>query len=84
MTNDTVVTSILIANTSNTLRFLEWLMCFILQIVKCSLPALKHAPINPPRHPIKMNSNNSQTEKLELPPPMEVNSPRENNFSTFA
>merc|ERR1719253_1244409 len=84
MTNDTVVTRTLMTITSTTLRFLQWLTFFILQIVRCSFPALKHAPINPPRHPIRMNNRSSHTEKLELPSPMEVNSPNEKSFSTLA
>mmetsp|Transcript_19878 Transcript_19878/g.30501 ORF Transcript_19878/g.30501 Transcript_19878/m.30501 type:complete len:221 (-) Transcript_19878:705-1367(-) len=78
------VTSIDIPITSRKRRNFEQLTLRILQIVRCSLAALKHAPISPPRHPMMMNKNSSHTEKFEFSPLMELNSPNENKFSISA
>mmetsp|Transcript_26330 Transcript_26330/g.35056 ORF Transcript_26330/g.35056 Transcript_26330/m.35056 type:complete len:91 (-) Transcript_26330:262-534(-) len=70
ITNEMVVTKILITTTSMQRRDGEWLVCFICQMVKCSLAALKTAPMSPPRQPMMMESSNSQMEKLDASPLM--------------
>ena len=76
--------AILTQMTSRNRLILDWFTFFIRQIVRCSLAALKTAPISPPKHPIMMKRDSSQMAKLELSPLMLLNSPKENSFSILA
>jgi hypothetical protein len=68
MTYDTTETPKATIQTSMNLLAFEKLTRFIRHIVKCSLAALKTAPIKPPRQPMQAKIGNSQILKFDASP----------------